>query len=669
MSLCPSSNLLPPMKSLFTLLTTLYSVSVVSAQNATGLAPLKFRSLPLGKIMPAGWLKDQLTVQTNGLAGHQHEFYRYVSQTNWLGGNVTYSDLQEAAPYWFNGLVPNAVLANSDALKKQTSYFLDYVLSHQGTDGWLGPEVNTTLPRILWARYPFLYGAIQMVEVDPSLTDRVVTAAYKFVKLANTMIKNKQGLDDWTNSRWHDFLIPMQWLYDNHPNGNEALLLETMNLLKAAGYPWDKIFSDQYFPKGPVDHISNPLGYGLMWHGVNVAMALKSSAAAYRVSHSQTDLDNASAAWDRLFQYHGRPSGIFAADEYLAGLDAVRGTELCLVVEAMFSGSYLYQVIGNPKYADRVERITYNALFATITGNMWSRQYLQQQNQIASKNMSPNPFPNDGAYSNVFGLDPNYPCCTVNFPQGFPKFISNAFVTTPDGASLVQVYLGPFNTNANLQNGNNVQVTVDTQYPFSDTFKTTLTASKAFTYYVRIPSWVTKGTISVNSGTTQPLSPSNGLQAVKVASGTTQIVLNLPADIKTEQRPNGSIAVQRGPLHYAFDIPRNQTILAQNAQQPLAVDLQFGATASWQYAIDPSTLRFDAGKPPATLPSPIYDSGKPTPSISVTACLISWPIAGDTFVSSPPTSPACTGSKSTIKLIPYGATKLRISEFPVFKST
>jgi hypothetical protein len=34
----------------------------------------------------------------------------------------------------------------------------------------------------------------------------------------------------------------------------------------------------------------------------------------------------------------------------------------------MFSGSYLYQVSGAAKYADRVERITYNALPATLTG-------------------------------------------------------------------------------------------------------------------------------------------------------------------------------------------------------------------------------------------------------------------------------------------------------------
>lgn len=34
----------------------------------------------------------------------------------------------------------------------------------------------------------------------------------------------------------------------------------------------------------------------------------------------------------------------------------------------MFSGSYLYQVLGDTKFLDRVERIAYNALPATLTG-------------------------------------------------------------------------------------------------------------------------------------------------------------------------------------------------------------------------------------------------------------------------------------------------------------
>jgi hypothetical protein len=77
--------------------------------------------------------------------------------------------------------------------------------------------------------------------------------------------------------------------------------------------------------------------------GVNLAEGLKASGATYRFTHdtsgwSSTSIiytspliptflekTEAAAAWDRLYQYHGRPSGIFAADEYLAGLDAIRG--------------------------------------------------------------------------------------------------------------------------------------------------------------------------------------------------------------------------------------------------------------------------------------------------------------------------------------------------------
>ncbi|KAF9483297.1 hypothetical protein BDN70DRAFT_851929 [Pholiota conissans] len=655
------------MKALILLLSVGTVFSGVKAQ--TGLASKKYISMPLGAIKPSGWLMDQLKVQTNGLAGHEHEFYHYVSQTDWMGGNSYYSNLEEAGSYWFNAMVPNGVLVNNSAINAKTSAFLSYVLSHQDSTGWLGPEVNTTKPRYLWGRYPFMFGAIQMVENDPTLTTSVVTALHKFVALANTMLHAGQGVESWTQTRWEDFVMTLQWLYDYHPNGNEALLIDTMKQLKYTGVPWEKVFSPTYFPKTAVENTPNPFNLPLTWHGVNMAEGLKALPSTYRFTHNQSDLDAASLGWDLLFQYHGRPSGIYAADEYLAGLEAIRGTELCLVVETMFSGSYLYQVIGDPKFADRVERIAYNALPGTLTGDMWSRQYLQQQNQIASKNMTPNPFPIDGPYSNVFGLEPNYPCCTVNHPQGWPKFITNAFLVTPDQASLVHLYLGPFETTTTLASGNQVKAVVDTKYPFSDVLTTTVTATKAFTYYVRIPSWVVGGTISINGAAARAVSPANGLQAVSVSAGTTKFVLNLPSPITIESRPHGSVAIHRGPLHYAFDIARSEKVLTRNSQQPLAADLEFDATVPWQYAIDPSTVKFNAGITPPALPSPIFDSGKPPMSINVTACPIAWAIAGDTFAASPPTNPSCTGPSTTIKLSPYGATKLRIGEFPVFKTT
>lgn len=104
--------------------------------------------------------------------------------------------------------------------------------------------------------------------------------------------------------------------------------------------------------------------------------------------------------------------------------------------ETMFSGSYLYQVSGDAKYADRVERITYNALPATLTGgkSLLVSQFLHfltynadrhvvetvsaaaesdrgakhdavrvdvYSRGMLAQSIHSNPFPLDGPYSNV----------------------------------------------------------------------------------------------------------------------------------------------------------------------------------------------------------------------------------------------------------------------------
>lgn len=194
-------------------------------------------------------------------------------------------------------------------------------------------------------------------------------------------------------------------------------------------------------------------------------------------------------------------------------------------------------------------------------------------------------------------------------------------------------------------------------------------------------SWVVGGTIAINGGLARALSPSNGLQSVAAGAGTTIFLLNLPAVITvgtttlhllqaqantersvfTENRVRGSVAIHRGPLHYALDITRRTSTIKQNAQQPLAKDLQLDPTSSWQYAIDPSTVKFVA-KSVTSLPSPVYDSGLPPFSITVSACLISWGTAGDTWTAPVPQSPvACTGARTTLTLTPYGVSASRLS--------
>ena len=109
----------------------------------------------MGSIKPQGWLRETMEAMRDGLPGHQFDFYIYVRNSTWFGGQHEYSDLTESAPYWFNSIVPLAYGLDDERLKSQVRQFVGYVIEHQEEDGWLGGTVGR---RDLWARFPFILG-------------------------------------------------------------------------------------------------------------------------------------------------------------------------------------------------------------------------------------------------------------------------------------------------------------------------------------------------------------------------------------------------------------------------------------------------------------------------------------------------------------------------------
>lgn len=69
------------------------------------LLPLKFSPLPVGEVMPQGWLKWQLQIQADGLDGHLSEFWADIKNSVWIGGSQNDpGGLDERVPYWLNGI-------------------------------------------------------------------------------------------------------------------------------------------------------------------------------------------------------------------------------------------------------------------------------------------------------------------------------------------------------------------------------------------------------------------------------------------------------------------------------------------------------------------------------------------------------------------------------------
>ncbi|KAL1888441.1 hypothetical protein Sste5346_009558 [Sporothrix stenoceras] len=687
--------------------------AVDSSPSLTALKPFRFQNYAPGTITPTGWLRDQMQLLADGLGGNLFDFYRFVHESSWLGGRHEYSTLNEASPYWFNGIVPLAWGLNDARLKAQAKQYLDYVLDHQQADGWLGPE-TTPQTRGLWARALLFFGLTQYAEADPTETERIVDAMHRFVVLANAMLKdNYRGLInnatlgdvydpyEFGTARAQELPVSLMWLYDNYPRNNSELILDTISLMFAgsrkANFDWTTFFVDGIFPTGAAP---NPAP-GFM-HGVNMAEGMRYPAVLYRLTGNESLVTQTANAVSLITTYQSALSGTIIADEFVGGLDPQRGSELCIAVEVMFSYAYLYRFFGVNDYADRTERAAFNALPVALAPDWWSRQYLTQTNQPWIQRLSSDPFFNDNTYSLTYALEPNYPCCTVNHPQGYPKFVTSSYVKDGDDG-IAHILLSPTSLTTTV-GGKSVSITCNTHYPFSEVLEYTIVAKTAFSFSVRVPGWVagaataqvttaaSHGRKTVSTVTMTP-DANTGLHLFNVAAGTTTISVTLPManDIVMREATSEagvsapSVGIYHGPLVYALSLDYeetthlplnfstgNETPLEAFDVVPKCRDHFLLPTSNWSYAVDPSTIAFQSlDKASDALTNPIWSNNAPPVFITVNAYPITWSNASGTAAVPPAVNASAvdTSEKTQLKLIPFAAAKLHISQFPIFNAS
>ncbi|MGL4856944.1 hypothetical protein, partial [Plesiomonas sp.] len=141
----------------------------------------KFFPLPLTRITPQGWVRDQLNIQCEGMSGHLDQFWPDVQHSAWFGGEA---EGWERAPYWLDGAIPLAYLTGNQALITRIQGYIDYILSHQHADGWLGPkQSNTENPEAkesydIWAQFLAVKMLVEYhaVSADPRIENAVEKA-------------------------------------------------------------------------------------------------------------------------------------------------------------------------------------------------------------------------------------------------------------------------------------------------------------------------------------------------------------------------------------------------------------------------------------------------------------------------------------------------------------
>lgn len=608
----------------------------------------KYHFFNTSELKPAGWLRRQLEVQASGLSGNLDKVWPDIRDSRWIGGNC---DGWERVPYWLDGFIPLAYLLDDDDMISRARRYVDAILDGQCEDGWLCPcTVEERAKYDMWAL--FLIDKVLMLYYDCSGDDRVPSAVYRSLKNLKSHIE-QYPVFAWAHARWFECLIPIFRIYEIYP---EEWLLDLARLLRSQGMNYEQLYGDWKYEQPRNEWLYES-------HVVNQGMAIKEGGLASLLDGDEADDSFSEFMLDKLFTYHGTAVGHFTGDECLSGDSPIQGTELCGVVEAMYSYEVLYSITGNPIWADRLEKLAFNAFPATVSPDMWTHQYDQLVNQVACVNLAGgnNIFRTNSGESHLFGLEPNFGCCTANFNQGWPKFAMSTFMRSNDG--IVTAAIAPAKLSAEI-NGVHVTVESETLYPFGDSVNYIVTADGEcdFTFGIRIPSCAVSAKLDgeeVEIGTVVTLK--------RTWSGTSVIRLEMEFGVKYVSRPRSMFALERGPLVYSLAIGEEWTkheFTRNNVERRFPYcDWEIRPTTDWQYAFakgdvvvhdsgEVSDVPFDTANPPVTLDVPVVP--------------INWGyLEGCNMIANPvPASVKPMGETRTMKFIPYGSTTLRLTEIP-----
>jgi hypothetical protein len=647
--------------------------------NRAPLRPNPYIELPLGAIKAQGWLKEMLLRQKTGSTGQLDKLYPLVMgpRNGWLGGD---GDQWERGPYWIDGLLPLAYLLDDKELIAKSKPWVEWALNNAQPNGYFGPikdypgeaGIQRDNSQDWWPKMVML----KILKQYHSATGdgRVLTLLTNYFRYQLQELP-KHPLDHWTfwaRYRGGDNLMVVYWLYNQT---GDAFLLQLADLIHRQTFDYTHGFlnTDLLSRQGSI-------------HCVNLAQGIKEPLIYYQQHPETKYLEAVNKGFSDLRKYNGMAHGLYGGDEALHGNNPTQGSELCTAVEMMFSLESILGITGSVAFADQLEKIAFNALPTQVSDDFMNRQYFQQANQVMITRHIRN-FTEDGNHGGTdvcMGLLTGYPCCTSNMHQGWPKFTQNLWYATgtPERSDrgLAALVYSPSEVKAYVAGGTEVKMVEETNYPFSESIRFTLTTDKktkavTFPFHLRIPAWCKKARISVNGKVWQE---PNGNQVVILnrewKSGDV-VELQLPMHVFNNQWYENSVSVERGPLTYALRMEEDWKSV-KNDRDPVAFGEQYYEVRSntpWNYGLVEvpdrdleQAVKVNQKGQMATYP---WNLSNAPIALRVKARRIpSWQLYNE--MTGPIPYSITYGLETSkeeeeIVLIPYGCSTLRISQFPV----
>jgi len=591
------------------------------------------------EIKPSGWIKKQLQIQADGLSGNLDKVWRDVRDSSWIGGDA---EGWERVPYWLDGFIPLAYLLENEDMINRAKKYIDAIIDSQKADGWICPcEEEKISEYDTWAIQ--LISKTLLTYYSCSNDKRIPAVLYKMLKNYYTLLKDEKiKLFNWGKYRWFECFFAINFLYDLH---KEDWLIDLGKILREQGTDYEKASLKW---KTPIHRVTFDT------HLVNISMMMKCEAITHKILN-EPYTNKAEHFYKILKNFNGTPVEVFTGDEHLNGLSPIQGTELCAVVEQMFSYETLFSVTGDKKWLERLEVIAFNALPATISDDMWTHQYDQLSNQISCEKFPTKPiFGTNPQDSHLFGLEPSYGCCTANFSQGWPKFLLSSFMYKDD--TILNTL--PIPAILNTDKG---KIVLETDYPFKNKFIYKIEAKENFELKVRIPSFANN--LKING----EFSDNKTYLTFSFKKGEKkEIKITFDAEIEIMDRPHNLKSIKCGSLVFSLPIRYEKKMyeyILNNVERKFPYcDYEYIGKSDWNYGYSDVEFKL-IEKDISDIP---FSSEKPAVIVEAKMKKIPWGLEKgyEKVCAKIPESLIPISEEEKKELYPYGSAKLRMTEIP-----